>query len=100
MIRYEVGFPSERVKKDFYKKLEKLTLKDKNHILQEIEKLSFNPRPPGKSFKYLKGELIIFQFIAQCRLRVGNYRIFYDIDEKNKKVVLLWIDRKSERTYI
>lgn len=100
MAKYQVGFPSKRVEKEFYKKLNKLPQKDKAHIWEEIEKLSDEPRSPGNKFKYLKGDLIIFQFIAQCRLRVGDYRIFYNIDDRNKKVVLLWVERKSEKTYL
>lgn len=100
MAKYEVGFPSQRVEKEFYKKLKKMPPKDKVHIWDEIQKLSDEPRPPGNKFKYLKGDLILFQFIAQYRLRVGDYRIFYDIDDKNKKVVLLWVERKSEKTYL
>ncbi len=100
MSKYAVGFPSPRVEKEFHKQLKKLSRNEQLRIAREIDKLSENPRPGGKKFKFLKGDdIIIFQFVAQYRLRVGDYRIFYDVDEARKRVVLLWVDKRSEKTY-
>jgi len=35
------------------------------------------------------GQLDCFQFVAQYRLRVGNYRVLYDVDDKQKTVWIL-----------
>ncbi len=37
--------------------------------------------------------------IAEYRLRVGNYRILFDIDDEGSVVEVLDIRRRSERTY-
>ena len=54
-----------------------------------LEVLGDNPRPQGKRSKKLTGELIVSRFVAEYRLRVGPYRVLYDIDDQRKKVVLL-----------
>ena len=41
----------------------------------------------------------IFGYLAQYRLRVGDYRIFYDLDDERRKVILLAIRRRHEHTY-
>ena len=38
-------------------------------------------------------------FTAEYRLRVGSYRVLYDIDDRNKKVVLLKLAKRDEHTY-
>lgn len=32
---------------------------------------------------------------ATYRLRVGNYRVFYNIDENNKAVIVYWVKKRS-----
>lgn len=68
-------------------------------VKSAIDELAYDPRPMGKKFKFLRPPLAIYQYAAQYRLRVGDYRILYDIDEKMKKVVLLSIRRRTEKTY-
>jgi mRNA interferase RelE/StbE len=41
----------------------------------------------------------VFRYIAQHRLRVGPYRILYDLDDARKKVILLKLDKRDEHTY-
>lgn len=95
--KYEVGFPSERAeKKEFFKILSKTSKKERDRILEWFDKLAEDPRPSGKSFKPLKGEIVIYQFLAQYRIREGNWRILYDIDESKKRVILLALRRRSE----
>jgi mRNA-degrading endonuclease RelE of RelBE toxin-antitoxin system len=97
--RYEVGFPSERVEKEFFKLLSKASMKEQARILEWFDKLAQDPRPPGKSFKPLKGEVIVGHFLAQYRIREGDWRILYDIDEGSKRVVLLALRRRGGHTY-
>ena len=54
---------------------------------KKIQKLKENPRPPGVI--KLKGE--------GWRVRVGDWRIVYDIDDKAKKV---WISRVRHRSEV
>ncbi len=55
-------------------------------IRDEILSLKFNPRPKG--CKKLSGR-------DGWRIRVGDYRIIYEIDDKNKKVTVLHIGHRK-----
>jgi mRNA interferase RelE/StbE len=96
---YEVVFPSERVERIFQKALEKIPAHYQENIIAAIRSLGTNPRPQGKRTKKLTGELIVSRFVAEYRLRVGPYRILYDIDDQHKKVVLLKLAKRDEQTY-
>lgn len=96
---YEVVFPSERVERLFQKSLSKIPTEYQNAIATVIRSLATNPRPEGKRTKQLIGQLIVSQFTAQYRLRVGPYRLLYDIDDQRKKVILLKLAKRDEHTY-
>ncbi len=98
-MSYEIVFPSERVEHEFEKALRKIPADYQTAIVQAVRSLSQNPRPLGKSFKKLKGRVVVSQFIAQYRLRVGPYRVLYDVDERRKKVILLKVVKRDEHTY-
>ncbi len=98
-MAYEVVFPSQRVERLFQKALEKIPPDYQSALLPAIRSLSQNPRPQGKRIKRLKGHLTVSQFTAEYRLRVGPYRILYDIDDQRKKVVLLKLLKRDEHTY-
>ncbi|MDR4473644.1 MAG: type II toxin-antitoxin system RelE/ParE family toxin [Nitrospira sp.] len=68
-------------------------------IAAAIRSLANNPRPEGKRTKRLTGQIIVSQFIAQYRRRVGPYRLLYDIDDQKRKVVLLKLTKRDEHTY-
>ena len=99
MMDYEIVLPSESVESEFEKELNKLPKEYQKRIIFLIRLLSKDPRPAGKRHKKLKGEVIVFSFAAQHRLRIGKYRILYDIDDENKKIVLLKLDKRDEGTY-
>jgi mRNA interferase RelE/StbE len=99
MAPYSVGFPDATIEKQFQKELRHL---DKDVILrikEVIDSLASDPRPKGKKIKALRPPVYISIFVAQYRIRVGDFRIFYDIDDKAKRVILLAIRRRSEKTY-
>ena len=99
MQPYQVGFPNEAIQKHFEKELSDLDRSALVRIKQAIEAFGFDPRPPGKKFKFLRPPIEVYQYAANYRLRVGDYRVLYDVDEKEKKVILLSIRRRSEKTY-
>ena len=92
---YEVGFPSGRAEKEFFKVLSKAMPKERERILSWFDRLEMDPRPSGKNFKFLKGELVVFQYLARYRVREGDWRILYDIDDAAKRVVLLALRRRA-----
>ena len=56
-----------------------------------IDALSRNPRPPGKLVKAIQGSKDQF-----LRLRVGNYRLMYEVDDTNKMVLMLGIIHRKD----
>jgi len=97
-LGYEVVFPSERVERAFQKILSKIPSAYQAAIVTAVRSLTTNPRPEGKRTKKLAGQLIVSQFTAQYRLRIGPYRLLYDIDEQRKKVLLLKLAKRDEHT--
>ncbi len=69
--------------------LEKLREEDKKRVLQAIEKLS---DPFSQPYEKLRGKMNIYRII------VGDYRVIYHVDKKNKIVSVLLVD-KRERVY-
>lgn len=96
---YEVVFPSERVERTFQKALAKIPTDYQAAVIEAIRSLTANPRPQGKRIKKLTGQMIVSQSTAEYRLRVGRYRILYDIDDQRKKVILLKLLKRDEHTY-
>lgn len=83
----------------FQKTLEQIPADYHEAIIEAVRSLGQTPRPQGKRIQRLKGELLVSQFTAEYRLRVGHYRILYDVDDRRKKVVLLKLLKRDERTY-
>jgi len=79
---YKVIF-TKSVKKDF-RKIPKL---DVSKILNEIEDLAKNPR--SFKTKKLKGEKLY-------RLRVGNYRVIYDIQDNLMLIFVVKLGHRSD----
>jgi mRNA interferase RelE/StbE len=72
---YRLGF-----KRSAAKELERLAAKDRKRVAQRIRALADNPRPFGS--EKISGE-------EKYRLRQGDLRIVYGIDDKDL-VVLVW----------
>lgn len=98
-MEYDVVFPSERVERLFQNALEKIPADYRAAIVAAVRSLKRNPRPLGKRTKKLTGELIVSRFTADYRLRIGPYRVLYDVDDQRKKVVLLKLAKRNEQTY-
>lgn len=72
------------------KEAEKIPQKYRSFIDKEIIALSSNPRPcNSKKLTQKEG----------YRVRTGNYRILYTIDDKGKTVVVYRIKIKGKSTY-
>jgi mRNA interferase RelE/StbE len=82
MALYKVYF---RVVVD--KELEKIPKKDQIKILERINKLSTNPRPIG--YEKLKGS-------KYYRVRQGDYRIIYEIHDKELVVWIIKVDNRKD----
>ena len=82
MPTYEITFA-----RSARKELQALPLNVTERILTKIESLASNPRPPG--CKKLSGPTRLW------RLRVGDYRIVYDIDDEERVVDISVIRHRS-----
>lgn len=70
----------------------KLSKKEAVRIKEIIKKLEEEPRTRG-TIKLTSAP------VAQYRYRVGNYRILFDIDDEGKRIAILDIRKRDERTY-
>lgn len=100
-MKYRVNFPTRSIENKFstfLKKIPHIHIQDK--IIEEIDKLGDNPRPYGKKpFRKLNPPVQIYQFTAQYRIRIGDYRVLYDVDDKKKIVWILALRIRGQRTY-
>ncbi|MBI4352594.1 MAG: type II toxin-antitoxin system RelE/ParE family toxin [Candidatus Omnitrophica bacterium] len=97
-MKYFVAFPTPSIEKKFYKALDSIDSKEtRETILKSLESLADNPRPFGEP--KIKPPIFVYHYTAQYRVKVGRYRILYDVDDKNKVVLVLDLRKRSERTY-
>lgn len=62
--------------------------KDRQRIVDRIERLAENPRPPG--VEKLSGTA------DKYRVRQGDYRIVYELDEKAGSVLIVKIGHRKD----
>ncbi len=55
--------------------------------MRAVESLADAPRPFGEP--KIKPPLIVYSLTAQYRVRIGVYRVLYDVDDKAKTVWIL-----------
>lgn len=85
MAGYEVIYYSKAEKE-----LSRINKNEARVIFVKISQLKTNPRP-NISIK-LKG-------YEYYRLRIGNYRAIYQIDDKNRHINIITIKHRSEAYY-
>lgn len=84
MTQYRIEF-DRRVKKD----LKLVNAQELKRIKTAISDLATNPRPPG--CKKLKGKSHEY-----FRIRVGDYRIIYTIEDKVLLIVVVCVGHRRE----
>ena len=75
------------IKPSAAKELEALPRKDRSCIVAKTEGLADNPRPPG--LEKLSGE-------EKYRLRQGDYRVLYSIQDASTTVTVVKIGHRRE----
>jgi len=78
---------SLRIKRSAEKELRIVPKKDLHRVIERIQSLAVNPRPPGH--QKLSGH-------DQCRIRQGDYRILYTIDDPGRVVEIIKIGHRRE----
>lgn len=61
---------------------------DRKRIKDAIEALAMDPRP--------QGHIQLFGGAGECRIRVGPYRIVYDIEDNELVILVLRIGHRRE----
>lgn len=82
MAKYRIEF-----KPSVWKDLDSIPKTDRLRILKSIERLSNDPRPAGS--KKLSGS-------ERYRIRQGNYRILYSIEDDRLVVVVVKVGHRRE----
>ena len=75
------------IKRSATRELEELPLKDRRRIVRRIQSLAATPRPVGG--EKLTGE-------DKYRVRQGDYRILYTIDDAARTVVVVRIGQRGD----
>ena len=75
------------IKRSAARELEALPAKDRSRIVAKIAGLASNPRPPGS--EKLSGE-------EKHRLRQGDYRVLYSIEDARTTVTIVKIGHRRE----
>ena len=83
---YKVDFTPEA-----RRNLRRLPPQDLARLEPSIEALGDDPRPSG--VRKIRGQLHTW------RIRIGPFRVIYDIDDELALVVVLRVVRRSESTY-
>ncbi len=99
MSAYEVSFPNNSLAREFEKHLRKLPTKLQRQVKEKVEALTKAPRPGMKSFKRLSPPISYREWTAHYRMRIGKYRVLYDVDEQKKKVWILSLRKRGKKTY-
>lgn len=73
------------------KNLKRFPIKDKERIKLSLDELVFNPY--GGDIEKMEGKE------NSWRRRIGSYRVFFDIDKKNKIINVVHIKRRTSSTY-
>ena len=85
-MTYKIEFQKSAAKT--FRRLDKTTTEK---VRKAIDKLAENPRPFG--YKKLVDEEDLY------RIRVGNYRVIYEIHDRVLVIVILRLARRNEDTY-
>jgi mRNA interferase RelE/StbE len=78
---------SLRIKRSAEKELKAIPKSDLSRIVGKIRALAENPRPPGH--QKMSGP-------SQFRIRQGDYRILYTIDDNDRVVEIVKIGHRRE----
>ena len=84
-MSYSVFWADRKAQKVF----DQLSPLVQERVTSAIKELASNPRPSGA--KKLSGKLA-----GVWRVRIGDFRVLYDIDDKSKRVVLLDLGHRRQ----
>ena len=86
---YEIDFKPAALRQ-LRKLTQRITWSDWTKLEQAIDDLSTNPRPPGA---------VKLSGTDFYRIRVGDYRVIYVINDEERNVTITKVARRTEATY-
>ncbi len=86
MPKYRV----ELLDRKTHRQLDRIREPDFSRIAEAILRLEDNPRPPG--CRKLRG-------MEGWRIRIGNWRVIYYINDQEHLVIIVAVKRRREDTY-
>lgn len=89
MYRVEISPAADR---DLAKLKGRIRLQDFERLRNAVRSLGKEPRPQG--VRKIRGTEKAY------RIRVGNYRVVYDVYDSDNQVLILQVVRRSETTYL
>jgi len=80
--------------------LRRLRPYDVRRVMNEVDaQLTKNPTVPGRRKKLLEGLLPPWDGVRPVwQLRVGDFRVFYDVDAERREVAVRAVRRKGSKT--
>ena len=78
---------SLEVRKSAAKELAALPKRDCRRVVEKIQALALSPRPQGS--EKLSGD-------DKYRIRHGDYRVLYDVDDEEKRVTIVRVAHRRE----
>jgi mRNA interferase RelE/StbE len=88
VYRIEISPGADR---DLEKLKGRIRIQDFERLRHAVRSLTANPRPRGA--RKIKGADQAY------RIRAGNYRVVYDVYDRDNLVLILQVARRSETTY-
>jgi mRNA interferase RelE/StbE len=88
VYRVEISPAADR---DLEKLKSRIRSQDFERLRNAVRSLAGEPRPPG--VRKIEGAEKAY------RIRVGNYRVIYDVYDGDNLVLILQVARRSETTY-
>jgi len=88
VYRIEIAPAADR---DLEKLKSRIRMQDFERLRNAVRSLAENPRPQG--VRKIRGAEKAY------RVRVGNYRVVYDVYDSDNLVLILQVARRSETTY-
>jgi mRNA-degrading endonuclease RelE of RelBE toxin-antitoxin system len=80
--------------------LKRLRARDRVHVVDEIQhRLAHEPQEPDRNRKELAGLVPPWEHVKPVReLRIGDHRVFYDVDTGARLVIVRAIRHKGRST--
>ena len=85
--RYRVRYSSRRAERE----LHDLGASDFHRVNAAVQALALDPHPTGS--RLVRGAHGVY------RIRVGRFRIHYQVDDENSEIIVGGVERRGETTY-